>query len=461
MMLTFLICALCLIQSVLGVPDRVYTEALEGAAGLYSDMTRSSPGHKNTILVTALNFAYRNHYHNFKCFVTSLGLKHVDVGFDTNTVRYLKELNDPTVFPVLFDANATQNSVEFRIGDFHKISLAKFEAVYAFMKLGYNVIFSDPDVAFVRDPMHVFLNNEMDYMHSINVYCRTSNRRDKDWKFIQGPIEGNTGLYYVKSTPDMIRYWKEFFKFVPFQFSFLDDQTLFWKFIRQRYSGSSPLKIVPRGSCPDSQNPVGSLGGPHEGVRKINYSEDKKQASNLLSCFLDSCQFAAGAFVNSVDTQPPAPISINELVDELHDQGGKDLYTTHANFLTGNENKQSRMVLNGHWLATQTSTGLWNGKCLSFESIGGPRGYYNSSKYRGVLPTAVPRKPPSRSNSRTITRPKKSSAAGAPLDNSINRQKNSVSNKQKRGKVKRSPNTLRHRATGAGAGAEVGMRNNV
>lgn len=411
--------------------DGDYIEALRGAAGLYSDMSRSSPGHKNTILVTALNFAYRNHYHNFKCFVNRLGLKHVAVGFDTNTVNYLKELRDPSMFPVLFDANATQNAVEFRIGDFHKISLAKFEAVYAFMKLGYNVIFSDPDVAFVRDPMHVFLNDDMDYMHSINVYCRTSNKKDQNWKFVQGPIEGNTGLYYVKSTPAMIRFWKEFFKFVPHQFSFLDDQTLFWKFIRQRYKGTSPLKIVPRGSCPDSANPVGSLGGPHEGVRKTNYGDDKKQSSNLLSCFLDSCQFAAGAFVNSIDTRPIAPISIEEIVDELHDQGGKNLYTVHANFLTGNANKQSRMELNGHWLATQTSAGLWNGKCLSFESMGGPRGYYNSSKYKGVLPKPVPRKVPKKGGSAAYL---------------VNKQKSSLKNKnmnKKKEKVLRNPSAVK------------------
>jgi hypothetical protein len=436
--LTLYIFVLCLTRSACSrVPDNGYSNSLQGAAGLYSDMSRSAPGHEKTVLVTALNFAYLNHYHNFKCFVNRLGLKHVAVGFDNNTVNYLEGLNDPTMFPVLFDANATQSSVEFRIGDFHKISLAKFEAVYAFMKLGYNVIFSDPDVAFVRDPMHIFLDSNMDYMHSINVYCRVSNRRDKDWKFIQGPIEGNTGLYYVKSTPDMIRYWKEFFKFVPHQFSFLDDQTLFWKFIRQRYKGSHALKIVPRGSCLDSRNPPGSLPGPHEGVRRAQGHEEKKQPSNLLSCFLDSCQFAAGAFVNSVDTVPPAPISIEELVDQLHDQGGKDLYTTHANFLTGNENKQSRMELNGHWLATQTADGSWNGKCKSFESLGGPRGYYNSSQYQGVLPKPVPRTIPKGARK---TKP----------SSMVQRQKQSLKNRSKRGKVKRSPNVQKLRAAASG-----------
>jgi hypothetical protein len=411
---------------------------VKGAAGLYVNANdpRAAPGHQNTILVTAFNYAYLNHYHNFKCFVNRLGLKHVAVGFDKSTVEYLQKLSveDSTMFPVLFDANATRNSVEFRIGDFHKISLAKFEVVYAFLKLGYNVIFSDPDVAFVNDPMHVFLNEDMDYMHSINVYCRQSNPKDRNWKFIQGPIEGNTGLHYIKSTPDMLRFWKDFFKFVPTQFTFLDDQTLFWKYIRQRYKGTNPLKIIPRGSCPDSQNPKGSLSGPHEGDRKYSADEKRLQPTNLLSCYLDSCQFVAGAFVNSVDTVPPAPVSIDEVVDELHDQGGKTLYATHANFLTGNAMKQSRMQLNGHWLATRAADGTWNGKCLSFESLGGPRGYYNSSKYKGVLPTPVPR-------------PK----INARLRSSdlVSKQKTKLNNK-KRGKVKRSPNAQKLRAGKAG-----------
>jgi hypothetical protein len=190
------------------------------------------------------------------------------------------------------------------------------------MKLGYNVIFSDPDVTFVNDPMHVFLNTEMDYMHSINVYCRVGHEKDKDWKFAVGPIEGNTGLYYVKSTPEMLQYWKEFFNFVPTQFKFLDDQTLFWKFIRQRFKSKNPLKIIPRGSCADSKNPPGSLPGPHEGVRKVRHDEERKHKSNLLSCFLDSCQFVSGAFVISKDLiPPPKKVSIEEVVDELHDQG--------------------------------------------------------------------------------------------------------------------------------------------
>jgi len=422
-----------LAKSSCNVIESSNTKSLSGASGLYADESKSSPGHKNTILVTALNYAYLNHYHNFKCFVNRLGLKHVAVGFDKQTYAYLQALDDPTMYPYLFDANATINSVEFRIGDFHKISVAKFEAVYAMMKLGYNVIFSDPDVAFVRDPMHVFLNDELDYMHSINVYCRQSNARDKNWKFIQGPIEGNTGLYYVKSSSNMIRFWKDFFKFVPTQFTFLDDQTLFWKFIRQRFAGTNPLKMVPRGPCPDSHNPKGSLSGPHEGERKYSKDEARAQPANLLSCYLDSCQFPAGAFVNSVDTIPPAPVSIVEIVDELHDQGGKDLYTTHANFLTGNEVKQSRMELNGHWLATKAADGSWNGKCISFESLGGPRGYYNSSKYRGVLPTPVPRK-------------RKSSATSRPL-NMVGSQKAKLN--KKRGKVKRSPHVQKMRAAKA------------
>jgi hypothetical protein len=176
------------------------------------------------------------------------------------------------------------------------------------------------------------------------------------------------------------------------------------------------------------------LSGPHEGDRKYSADEKRLQPTNLLSCYLDSCQFVAGAFVNSIDTVPPAPVSIDEVVDELHDQGGKTLYATHANFLTGNSMKQSRMQLNGHWLATRAADGTWNGKCLSFESLGGPRGYYNSSKYKGVLPTPVPR-------------PK----INARLRSSdlVSKQKTKLNNK-KRGKVKRSPNAQKLRAGKAG-----------
>ena len=375
-----------------------YESSLKSAAGLYVDPTRTNNAHHKTVLVTAFNYAYLNHYHNFKCFIDRLGLKLVAVGFDQRTVNYLNSIGDPTVFPVLFDAKATENTVEFRKGDFRKISLAKFHVVHEFMKRGYNVVFSDPDVAIIRDPMHIFLHKDMDYMHSINARCRNSYKMDRSWRFMGGRLEGNTGFYFVRSTAGMIEFYQQFFDDIPNQLAVLDDQSLFWKFIRRRYGWSGSLKIIPRGLCPDRENPPDSLSGLHQ----LKFVEKNVSAGNLLSCFLDSCQFTAGVFEMNKEENSRHPTYLQEVLDELHDEGGKTLYTLHSNYISGNDKKQAQMAANRHWLATQGSNGFWNGKCISLQSLGGPVSYFNSSKYKGVIP-----KPARRSSRKRYNLPRK------------------------------------------------------
>ena len=47
----------------------------------------------------------------------------------------------------------------------------KKHAVYDIMKLGFNVLFSDTDVVTTRDPLHLMIWKNMDYVFSINHIC--------------------------------------------------------------------------------------------------------------------------------------------------------------------------------------------------------------------------------------------------------------------------------------------------
>lgn len=60
------------------------------------------------------------------------------------------------------------------------------EAVGAALKLGYNVIFSDVDIAILKDPIDYLFLNQIDYTHSTNNGCA------KKWDFNE-TMEGNTG----------------------------------------------------------------------------------------------------------------------------------------------------------------------------------------------------------------------------------------------------------------------------
>jgi len=60
------------------------------------------------------------------------------------------------------------------------------EAVYAALKLGYDVVFSDVDIAILSDPISFVFLPGVDYTHSSNNGC------EKKWSF-NDTMEGNTG----------------------------------------------------------------------------------------------------------------------------------------------------------------------------------------------------------------------------------------------------------------------------
>lgn len=65
------------------------------------------------------------------------------------------------------------------------------EAVGAALQLGYDVVFTDVDIALLHDPIdHLFLPG-IDYVHSTNKGCNAR------WKFNE-TMEGNTGMYAVR-----------------------------------------------------------------------------------------------------------------------------------------------------------------------------------------------------------------------------------------------------------------------
>lgn len=70
--------------------------------------------------------------------------------------------------------------------NFNLIGCRKMEAVAGALKLGYDVIFSDVDIAVLRDPIDYLFFPHVDYTHSTNNGC------NKKWKF-SDVMEGNTG----------------------------------------------------------------------------------------------------------------------------------------------------------------------------------------------------------------------------------------------------------------------------
>jgi hypothetical protein len=148
---------------------------LRSVAGVYKtlnsvELKRSL---EKTVFVTAVNFGYLNHLYNFKCFADRLNLNFLVFAMEPQAYYYLR--NYTTIPSYLFSSGTHGHSVGtstgFRDKHFNIITAKKLEAVLRVMTLGYDVIFSDLDVAILQDPIPHLVRSGIDCVHSVNTGC--------------------------------------------------------------------------------------------------------------------------------------------------------------------------------------------------------------------------------------------------------------------------------------------------
>lgn len=158
-----------LILYLLPISASALLNSLRQVAGVYRNNSDSQLG--NTVLITACNFGYLNHFMNFKCFMDRLRFKYLVVAMDERSYEVLKKIEGVESYFWASGAPVARDSTLFRSKAFNIISARKMEITLAAMKLGFDVIFTDPDVAIIQDPIR-FLNVPMiDYVHSVNKQC--------------------------------------------------------------------------------------------------------------------------------------------------------------------------------------------------------------------------------------------------------------------------------------------------
>ena len=107
-------------------------------------------------------------------FADRLGIKFMVIAMDEQAHEYISK--NTTMMSYLMSKGkggqlTTGESTEFRSAQFNIITAKKKEAVHDILLLGYNVIFSDTDVAIVRDPVPRMIWDGVDYVHSLNAVC--------------------------------------------------------------------------------------------------------------------------------------------------------------------------------------------------------------------------------------------------------------------------------------------------
>jgi hypothetical protein len=150
---------------------------LEKVAGIYREDRDPSQakvqGMEKTVMITACNFGFINHLHNFKCWADRLGMKFLVMAMDLEAHTYITHNTTMDSYLMVGGAvgEVTGLATEFRSKQFNLITARKKEAVHDILQLGYDVLFSDTDVAMVRDPLPYMIRDNVDYAHSLNYMC--------------------------------------------------------------------------------------------------------------------------------------------------------------------------------------------------------------------------------------------------------------------------------------------------
>ena len=311
---------------------------LARVAGVYHTEPGAKPRHpglEKTVVLTGCNHGFLNHLQNFKCFMDRLGMKFLVVALDRKTHDYLR-LNttmESIYMNTASSAGISEESASFRSAQFNLITARKKEAVHDVLTLGYDVLFSDTDVALVRDPFKYLLWENVDYVHSLNQICDTVDH----WSFRGSPKEeGNTGFYYVKSNQRTIKLWQTAYEAVP-HYPGLDDQAVFWRIIRQ----STDPPVVPIGTCKHYTDQEAALLDPTPANALVP----------LVTCVLDPCVFSSGML-----SRVWVPEYTYEQLLENVALRNESICAVHANYLSGNAPKMQRMQEYGFWLATKSGT---------------------------------------------------------------------------------------------------------
>ena len=226
----------------------------QNACGVYRQGGKKSI--PNTVIVTTTNFAFLNHIRNFKCWLDHLHMKALVFSLDEEGYKAINHIHmagdgvDRALYAYSWKAGEGKveaDNADFGSSQFHRVTLSKIEAALALMKLGYDVFVIDTDVALIRDPFPFLLWKNIDYVHSVNLICP----QGLTWDFWKSKHEGNTGLYWVRSTKNTIALYEAVTK-VASSKPMLDDQNLFWIVIRSKeFADQTGIDMVALPSCRD------------------------------------------------------------------------------------------------------------------------------------------------------------------------------------------------------------------
>jgi hypothetical protein len=311
------------------------------ASGVYRDAAKSKRLNlQKLVVVTASNFGFLNFFHNFACYMERLDYKFLTIAMELHTHYYLSRRGYLSYF-IDHGANASEGynvfekPVLFRTPEYNKITYLKIKAVLEILMLGYDVLFSDTDIAYLRDPIPNLLFKNVDLITSFNKICLDEHVYTPESDFVHdGKADGNTGFYFVRSTNATVTFWSRVFERTSLpEYKGIDDQTIFWHEMQALDTNKLLYAFSIWQGCRDISD---------EELSAVQIRENRAADAILSICPLNYCQFTAGLL---------GDIPYKSFAKNILSRNLSNIFTIHANYIVGANEKFQHMVSSGLWIA--------------------------------------------------------------------------------------------------------------
>jgi hypothetical protein len=248
--------------------------SLRDRRGLYAEPQPAwAAAFDNVVLVTASNWAYRDMLANWECAAASLGLQWIVIALDQRIFDHLGPER------AILTSQQQISGVQSVLTDgFNVLTCNKLWAVRELLLNGADVVFSDPDNVFVKDPFRPgeelggMMRRGFDYVYSANIHSSLLWPSDvmamrqysnpalskRGWRGADRRLmlcstgdmeeEGNTGLHYIRAAAKGTISLFETALDGCNKHPELDDQTNFWVALHAMNTSHCTKKYMEDGS---------------------------------------------------------------------------------------------------------------------------------------------------------------------------------------------------------------------
>ncbi|KAL1560707.1 hypothetical protein AAHA92_10890 [Salvia divinorum] len=173
-------------------------------------LKKASMKDRKTVIITTVNAAWMEPSSIFDLFLESLKIGNetqkylenlVVVALDPEAYRRCVSLH-PYCYSLTTEGVDFSGETKFMSGDYLKMMWRRIDFLRSILEMGYSFIFSDADVAWMRDPFSRLYGGG-DIQFSTDLYLFNSSRSRHNLP--------NAGFFYVKSNPRTVQFYKRWY----------------------------------------------------------------------------------------------------------------------------------------------------------------------------------------------------------------------------------------------------------